>query len=243
MNAGGDPGARSARASTDELWERFAAESAERYILTDRGFGGEDVDLDRFFELGERDAQLILDEVQPWLEGHGTAVEIGCGVGRLAIPMAGRFRRVVAIDVSPTMLAKCSVNAEARGMKNVLPLHTADAGALELQADLVFSHLVLQHVEDFGAIDRYLELTRSWLVQDGVARLQFDTRPQSVGYRLRERLPDVVLRPTWRRGIRRVRRSREDVVAAMRRAGLVVVDEIDPSSEQHIFVGVRADRA
>jgi 2-polyprenyl-3-methyl-5-hydroxy-6-metoxy-1,4-benzoquinol methylase len=176
------------RPSTDELWERFAREDAEFFILTE-----DDVDADRFFELGESDAARVLAVAEPWLRAFGTAVEIGCGVGRLAVPMAGHFERVVALDVSQTMLEKCRVNCEARGVRNVETLDAAAADFGMFDADLVFSHLVLQHIEDFAVIERYIALIRSWLGDGGVASLQFDTRPATVGYQLRGAVPDPLL--------------------------------------------------
>ncbi len=226
-------------ASTDELWERFARKRALYYILTEDEFRRGDADLDRLFSLGERDAARIVHEAQPWLRRFDAAIEIGCGVGRLSIPMASRFRSVVAIDVSPTMLAKCADNCATRGVANVVPIHAAEASAGAFEADFVFSFIVLQHVEDLATIHRYLALTRSWLREDGVASLQFDTRPVSLPYRLRNRVPDVLLPRSWRRGIRRIRRSRSEVLAATQRAGLTVVREIAPESPRHVLIATR----
>jgi 2-polyprenyl-3-methyl-5-hydroxy-6-metoxy-1,4-benzoquinol methylase len=228
---------------TDEAWERFAQESAEYYILTESGFTPGHVDVDRFFALGERDAESIIAQVRPWLRGSATAVDIGCGVGRLSIPMAKRFERVVAIDVSPTMLARCGENCAARGIENVTPLHATEAAGQRLAADLVFSHLVLQHIEDFETIRRYAALTFQWLGDTGVASLQFDTRPRTRATRLAQRLPDRLLPRTRRRGIRRVRRSRADVAALLREAGLEVVAEIAPDTAEHVFIATRRARA
>src|SRR5579864_2249303 len=43
----------------------------------------------------------------------GTCVEVGCGFGRMTAPLAERFDRVLAVDVSPRMLdlARASVTA------------------------------------------------------------------------------------------------------------------------------------
>jgi ubiquinone/menaquinone biosynthesis C-methylase UbiE len=38
--------------------------------------------------------------------GRGTALEVGCGVGHVARRLAGAFDRVVAIDLSPGMIAE-----------------------------------------------------------------------------------------------------------------------------------------
>src|SRR6187551_2294381 len=40
----------------------------------------------------------------------GTCVEVGCGPGRMTAGLARRFDRVVAVDVSPEMLAQARRN-------------------------------------------------------------------------------------------------------------------------------------
>jgi SAM-dependent methyltransferase len=225
--------------STDALWEQFARENAEYFILTEGG--SVEWDPERFFALGDADAERILEGVRPWLRGFDSAVDIGCGVGRLAIPMARSFRSVAAIDVSPTMLAKCEENCAERGVDNVSVLHSSRATAGAFSADLVYSHLVLQHIEDYDVIRAYVALTRSWLRPTGVASLQFDTRDASTAYRLSRRVPDALLPRTRRRGIRRIRRARADVLATLRDADLEVVRELEPATERHVVVAVVAD--
>ena len=48
-----------------------------------------------------------------------TVLDIGCGPGRIAVPMAQRARSVTAIDTSEKMLAHCRANAQAAGAKNL----------------------------------------------------------------------------------------------------------------------------
>ena len=48
-----------------------------------------------------------------------TALEFGCGVGRLLLPLARRSRRVIGVDVSPTMLQHSAENARNAGLDNV----------------------------------------------------------------------------------------------------------------------------
>src|ERR671930_1066202 len=73
----------------------------------------------------------------------GTCVEVGCGTGRMTRHLAERFDRVVAVDVSPEMLAL----ARRVTMPNVeLALvsgSTLDAVA-DAVADAVVCYLVLQ---------------------------------------------------------------------------------------------------
>jgi hypothetical protein len=69
-----------------------------------------------------------------------------------------------------------------------------------------------------------------------MALLQFDTRPRSPAYRLRNALPDGLLRRQWRRGIRRIRRRPAQLAALFDAAGLPVVRELGPRTEEHVFI-------
>lgn len=95
----------------------------------------EDVALLRELGLGETD----------------TLVDLGAGTGALALAAAPACRRVVAVDVSPAMLAVGSEEADRRGIRNVefvregfLTYEHRDA-----PADVVYSRNALHHLPDF----------------------------------------------------------------------------------------------
>lgn len=80
----------------------------------------------------------------------GRALDFGCGVGRLSQPLARRFARVDAVDVSWEMvnLAR-DANAAGPGRAN-LHFHHNPRGDLRLfeddSFDLIYSMIVLQHM-------------------------------------------------------------------------------------------------
>ena len=78
---------------------------------------------------------------------RGRALDHGCGVGRLTLPLAKAFEEVVALDVSEAMLAEARANAKSEGIGNVAFAEADDrlSGAAG-QYDFINSHLVLQHV-------------------------------------------------------------------------------------------------
>jgi SAM-dependent methyltransferase len=53
------------------------------------------------------------------LEHSNTAIDIGCGTGQLAIPLARHAKEVIAIDPIPDMLAVGRRNAVAAGLTNI----------------------------------------------------------------------------------------------------------------------------
>jgi len=53
------------------------------------------------------------------LEPEDTAIDIGCGPGRISIPVARRVKRVTSLDVSQAMLDECLDNARENGLTNI----------------------------------------------------------------------------------------------------------------------------
>src|SRR5262245_60926890 len=51
--------------------------------------------------------------------GQGGRVDLACGPGRIAIPMASHFRRVVAIDSEPEMVAVGKQRANQLGITTI----------------------------------------------------------------------------------------------------------------------------
>lgn len=59
------------------------------------------------------------------LGGARTLLDVGCGPGTLALPLAGRLDRVVALDYSAGMLRALSERAQAKGITNIETHHLA----------------------------------------------------------------------------------------------------------------------
>jgi len=53
------------------------------------------------------------------LDGTGTLLDLGCGTGQAAIPLAGDFAKVVALDLDVEMLAEGREAAAAAGIDNI----------------------------------------------------------------------------------------------------------------------------
>ncbi len=81
----------------------------------------------------------------------GTLVDLGAGAGALALVAARFCRRVVAVDVSPTMLAAVSARIRRLGLDNV---ECVQRGFLTYEhegapADAAYSRNALHHLPDF----------------------------------------------------------------------------------------------
>jgi SAM-dependent methyltransferase len=221
-------------------WERFAEIDPYLYIFTDM----KRTDPHAFWQSGD---QVVRSELLPLVLEHSLrpflGLELGSGIGRLAFPLAQHFRRVVGVDIATGMIDRGKSIARHNGIDNVSFIPISGPGDFLQQAgdfvgscDLVYSLLVFQHIPDLSMIDDYLHVIRVLLHQGGIAYLQFDTRSQGVGYRLKTWLPDFLLPRFWRRGIRRIRRSSVDIAACIGRAGLEIIGELAPHTAYHRYV-------
>jgi SAM-dependent methyltransferase len=210
-------------------WERFAAEDPLFYI--DPALGTETSVAD-FIAAGEPLAAWAMEWAGD-LPGRDRALEIGCGVGRNTVHFGARFARVDGVDVSPTMVR---LAREQEPPDNVV-FDTTNGRDLALFEDgvfdLVFSHLVFQHVPDDATVAGYLREVARVLKPRGVAVLQFDTRSLGLGARAARALPDALLPASRRRHIRRYPRAPERVRGWARAGGLRVDEERDPGTAEH----------
>jgi SAM-dependent methyltransferase len=153
-----------------EDWDRRAREDHRLHIAT--GHAGSE---ERFLESGERDLEdLVLDGVH--LGPEASALEIGCGVGRLLIPLAGRIARVEGVDISPVMIE--TSRAYLASVPNVTARLTDGtlAGVADASLDFVFSFIVFQHIPAVDPVRTYVEEAARVLKPGGVFRFQVDGR-------------------------------------------------------------------
>lgn len=133
-------------------WTRLGETEPHWSVLTDDAFRRANLDaeaLERFHETGARDAALIstFEARTGRSVGGGLCVELGCGTGRVTRLLAGRFDRVIALDVSPGNLDLCRRTLADAGVRNVetqLLSSLDQLGELPMH-DLFFSMIVLQH--------------------------------------------------------------------------------------------------
>ncbi|HKW48861.1 MAG TPA: methyltransferase domain-containing protein [Gemmatimonadaceae bacterium] len=137
---------------SDRDWERFGQTDPYFAVLTDPEYHGQLSANARatFFRSGEVHVEQLLSIVRSRLdEGFRPqrALDFGCGVGRILIPLAARCREVIGVDVSAAMLAEARRNCDGAGASHVrLVSSDDDLSAVDGKFDLVHSYIVLQHV-------------------------------------------------------------------------------------------------
>src|SRR6185437_675545 len=67
------------------------------------------------------------------LDGTGRLLDLGCGTGQLALPLASHVSEAIGIDPDPAMLAEAAAAAERSGIRNVRWLLGSDRDLDRLQ--------------------------------------------------------------------------------------------------------------
>jgi SAM-dependent methyltransferase len=143
-------------------WEAFAQSDPLGAILADPDRAG-DVDLADFFASGEATIEELMAHADRLghPEARRDALDFGCGAGRLSQALAGRFDRVLGVDVSETMVALATRhNRHGERCRYLVNTEPSLARLDDKSFDLVVSELTLQHMQPELA-ERYLcELVR-----------------------------------------------------------------------------------
>ena len=104
-----------------------------------------------FFDSGVAHAKKMLERAEALLGpiAKGTAIDFGCGVGRMTIPLSRSFREVIGIDASPSMLRLTEENCARQGVSNARTIASADVSSLPPQSvDFINSLIVFQHIPE-----------------------------------------------------------------------------------------------
>ena len=156
----------------------------------------------------------------------GTCIEVGCGPGRMTAALAERFDNVLALDVSPAMLAQARSNVPAPHVEFRAISGVRLDGVDDASANAVVCYLVLQHLPSREVVTTYLSEFARVLRANGEAFVQLPVLEESVSARLwraaRSALVPLTsfLGPTRRAEFRGYRLTRGELDAALTRAGL-----------------------
>jgi SAM-dependent methyltransferase len=157
-------------------WELLARKDAMWAVLTD---GSRRWTADEFFATGRHQIDDTMRRVAflaPDLE-KGSAVDFGCGVGRLTQPLCSYFDRVVGVDIAPTMIEQAN-QFNQQGDRCVFMVNDRTDLALipDSTQDFVNSYIVLQHIPKAG-IRAFLSEFGRVLRPGGVAMFTLPSHP------------------------------------------------------------------
>lgn len=165
--------------NTDKEWEKFGKDDPYFGVITDDRYRKEnltDEGKEAFFESGINYIDELLKKIRQRIDPAFTirrALDYGCGVGRLLIPLAGVAEEVTGVDVSESMLKEVKKNCEARSARNVVLAKTDDSlSLLKGKYDFIHSFIVFQHIPVTRG-ERIFEKLVAHLADEGVCVVHF----------------------------------------------------------------------
>lgn len=152
--------------NSDKEWEKYGKNEPYFGVLTDEKYRRSSLsekNKAQFFQSGRDHVAHVLETVKRHVDPSfkiRSAVDFGCGVGRLVMPLAELSESVVGIDVSPSMLEEAKNNCKQKGLDNVRFIHSTGAVPEMSEAvNFIHSFIVFQHIpvnRGFAVFDRLL---------------------------------------------------------------------------------------
>lgn len=151
-------------------WDARAEENARFYIASGAA-SSEEV----FRESGRHDLDgAVLDGIE--LHPEAEVLEIGCGVGRLLVPLSERVARAYGVDISPAMIERARTYCAERPNVSLSTTDGTLGQIADAALDFVYSYIVFQHIPAVGPIAAYLREAARVLRPGGLLRFQVDGR-------------------------------------------------------------------
>lgn len=138
---------------TDQDWQKLGEQEAFWAVLTDPRFRSAELDdaaRAAFFQLGRHDVHWVLGLLRQHCaapERFSRALDFGCGVGRLLIPLSELADRAAGVDIAESMRTLCVRHLQEHQRDNAT-VHAAISDALRAEGpfDWVNTLIVLQHI-------------------------------------------------------------------------------------------------
>ena len=132
---------------TDADWQSMAETEPFYSVLTSEEFLSARIDqaaIDRFYASGETDICWVFDKLKHHFGAFEpkSALDFGCGVGRLTFAMARRASAVTGVDIAPAMLDHANKRRAQLGQGNV----RFQTEIPNDRVEWINSFIVLQHI-------------------------------------------------------------------------------------------------
>ena len=161
-------------ASMRSYWDERARLNAAFFVDTSLDYDAPD--MERFLATGREIVRLAVDEAPVRPAETRTAVEIGCGLGRVCLALGERFDHVIGYDIAPEMLVRAR-----QLVPGGVDLRVTDGASLpglaDDSVDLVVTFTVFQHIPDVDVIRRYVLEAGRVLRPGGVFAYQWNNTP------------------------------------------------------------------
>jgi SAM-dependent methyltransferase/glycosyltransferase involved in cell wall biosynthesis len=155
-----------------QKWELLAQENDRYYVRSVEHHQSDE----EYEGSGRQSVREFIENDMALMSRLGTmadkvTLEIGCGSGRITKSLASLFGRVVAVDISPTMLEKARQFVCARNVEYV----ESDGVSISVPAgsiDVAFSYIVYQHFPSKDAVSASFQNVSRALRAGGLFKVQ-----------------------------------------------------------------------
>ena len=208
-----------------ETWERHGRNDPFWAVLTDSGKRHGGWSIDEFYATGRTEIAELMQMLERFqVDARSSALDFGCGIGRLTEALTQYFDLVVGVDISDEMVARAQELSRAGDRARYHANPRADLQLFGNETfDLVHSSRVLQHVAP-ALMRRYLTEFGRVLRPGGILHFQLPTvprmTPQGVALRV---LPQPVAN-RMRRGMQMHGVDERIITRFLQRLGLEVLD-------------------
>ncbi|HTS64909.1 MAG TPA: class I SAM-dependent methyltransferase [Candidatus Acidoferrales bacterium] len=154
-------------------WNQRASEDAYYYVA----FGRRQQDDEEFFSTAAEIVKGLEHDLRR-VAGRESALEIGCGPGRLLRPLSRHFAEIHGVDVSDEMIRLAE--ERLRDIPNAKAHHSSGSDLAlfpEEKFDFVYSYAVFQHIPSRDVVFNYLREARRVLKTGGLLRCQMNGLP------------------------------------------------------------------
>jgi SAM-dependent methyltransferase len=123
-------------------------------------------DFDRFARFYDLDYESFQDDVALYLgyaeRTGGPLLELGCGTGRLLLPLARAGFDVTGVDLSPRMLEVAQAKVDATGLADQITLVQADMRQVELPQQYRLAFIAINSFMHLTSLEDQLAALRAW---------------------------------------------------------------------------------
>ena len=208
--------------AVQRYWDRQANADPMWAILTDPAKAEGRWNVDEFFATGTREVGSFMQQAASWgaPASRRSALDFGCGIGRLTQALAGHFEQVYGVDISPKMIELARYHNRHGARCEYLCNPAGDLSRFaDGSIDMIYSWITLQHVRPRYA-RRYIREFLRVLAPGGLLLFQYPSKPIHLRYRL-SRWTALLSRPRpmYMNGM-----DREDVVELLEREGGRILD-------------------
>jgi ubiquinone/menaquinone biosynthesis C-methylase UbiE len=154
-------------------WEGLANSDPLWAILTDPEKKGGRWSKKEFFDTGIEEINSLINKLnQKGIKYNPiTALDFGCGVGRLTQPLSSKFQQTIGVDLSEKMIKLAEEINQKSNCKYLVNSSDKLEKFSDNYFDFIYSNIVLQHIKPGIALGYIVEFYRI-LRKDGVIVFQ-----------------------------------------------------------------------